>query len=254
MNSPKGIQNEKEIIKAINGKFLDELPDHFKIPITGMYRYHHPGKRVEAKKVSAFFGCKSDIEIWMYGHYMNISIKCGFSPAIHQERLDWFLEYLHDLGISNETLDIIRFYHFYDGTLDGSGIKSMRLDEFKEKHKEIIAKANEELNQEHIIKDVFQRCVIRGRKATLQEINYLYYGTVDKGIFINKKDLLKYCSTINDREETAIHIGPLVYVAKYHRQVTCDDKIVQYAQLCWPHIEEDVYKIYNYVRNQKPRS
>ena len=254
MNENFGIKNEKEIIKTINGKFLDELPEHFRTPIYAMYRYHHPGKKVEAKKVSSWFGCKSDIEIWLYGHYMNISIKCGFSPAIHQERIDWFLEFLHDLGISNETLDVIRFYHYYDGTLDGSGVKTMRLDDFKIKHKEILAKANEELNQEHIIKAVIYRCVIKGRKSTLQEINYLYYGTAEKGIFINKNDLMKYCPTINMREETAIHIGPLVYVAKYHRQVTCDEKVVQYAQLCWPHIEEDVYKIHNMIRNAKPKN
>ena len=41
MNENFGIKNEKEIIKTINGKFLDELPEHFRTPIYAMYRYHH---------------------------------------------------------------------------------------------------------------------------------------------------------------------------------------------------------------------
>jgi hypothetical protein len=238
-----GIENENKIIEAINGKKLEDLDPNFQEPIKGMYKYHKEGSMVEARKVSNRIGCKTDIEIQMYNHYHNVSIKSGFGPAVHEEEFTSFYEFLKSLNISNETLETIKFYHYGDGTLDGSGKKTLRLDEFKEKYKDRIAKANKELANVEIAKAVIYRAVIKGRIEKNQEINYLYYGNEKEGIFVKRCDILEFAPQLNCYYDTAIHFGPLSYNQKIHSRKVVDGKVVQYSQLVWGNIKEGVLEI-----------
>jgi hypothetical protein len=238
-----GIENENQIINEINGKKIEDLSPNFKEPIKGMFKYQKDGDVIVAKKVSNWIGCKTDIEIYLDNYYHNISIKSGFGPAVHEEEFDSFYEFLRTLHISRYTLDTIKFYHYADGSLSGIGTKTLRLDEFKEKYSDRIAKANEELNQDEIVKAVIYRAIIKGRKEKNQEINYLYYGNANEGVFIRRVDILDYAYKLPCYDNKAIHFGPLVYAQKIHRKKVGDGKVVQYSQLSWPNIKEGVIKI-----------
>ena len=236
-----GIENENQIIRALNDKTIDELSENFKEPIRSMYKYYKDGEKLIVKKVSNWIGCKTDITIQIHNYYHNVSIKSGFGPAVHEEEFDSFFTFLKSLNISQETLDTIKFYHYGDGTLDGSGKKTLRLDEFKEKYKERIAKANEELSNEEIVKAVIFRCVVKGRNERNQEINYFYYGNVEEGIFLKRDHLLEYGPKLNCYYDTAIHFGPLSYNQKIHKRLTLENgKYAQFSQLVWPNIKEGV--------------
>lgn len=246
-----GIENEKEIIKAINGKSLKDLPDNFRIPIKKMYKFSQPDSVVYARKVPNKYGSKSDFELWMGNSYENISVKCGKSPAVHEETFSTFLIFLENLGVSKLTIKILKAYHYNDGTTNGTGTK-MRLADFKEKYRKYIAYASKELSQEHIVKAILQRCVIRGRSETRQEINFIYYGDANSGIFVHRYSLRKYCSLLGKREYDSIHFGPFVYVSKIHKRLVDENgNYVQYSQLCWPNIYDDLKIINDKIDEQK---
>lgn len=239
MNNP-GIENEYQIMAALNGKTIEELNDNFREPVKAMFKYHKEGERIVVRRPSPWIFAKTDIEIEMYGHYHNVSIKCGFGPAVHQEEFDTFLEFLKSLNISNETIDTIKLFHFQDGTLDGSSKKSMRLDEFKDVHKDRIAKANQELQNPEIIKAIVHRCVIKGTREKNQEINYLYYGNAEEGIFIPNKAILEYAKDVPCYYPGFIHFGPFVYNQKIQTRRVRDGKYIQFTQIVWPNIKEGV--------------
>lgn len=238
-----GLNNEYEILNAINGKTLEEISLHFRGPITAMFKYHTKGEKIKVRKVTNWIHCKTDLEIHMYGIYKNVSVKMGFGPAVHQEEFESFFMFLQSLNISDETLETIKFYHYADETLDGSGIKTLSLEQFKEKYEERIKRANKELSKEDIVKAIVYRCVIKGRNERNQEINYIYHGDKSEGIFVNRDDVYDNAHKLDCYYDRAIHFGPLAYVQKIQNKKVRDGKVIQYTQIVWPNIREGIEQI-----------
>lgn len=247
-----GERNERRLINFLNNKTIKDLPDHFKIPIMGMTYKVTDNCVIQAEKVSNFIGCKTDFELTLKGYIINISVKQGHFPSLHQEEFKSFIEFLEGLGISKRTIKILKFYHFRDGTLDGINPKfQMGFEQFREKFKKYIAEASEELSQEYIVRAIVYRGIIKGRNPRRQEIDYLYYGNEDKGIFLHKKELLEHTHKYGREKYTALHFGPIVYTSKYPPKVAKDGTIIHYAVLRWPIMEEDVYKMRNDIDKSK---
>ena len=243
-NSTLGLENEIFIIKELNGKKINETSDNFRYMLLDMFKNYPKNSVLDVRKVPHKYLCKTDIEIHVQGTYENVSIKTGFSPAVHQEEFESFMLFLKELKISKKTLNFIRFYHYADETYDGSGTKTLRLVEFWEKYAKQIKEASEELSNPLIVKAVLYRCVIKGKRDTLQNINYLYYGDHIKGVFVHRNDLLTKIGTLENRDVPYLHIGPFKYVQKIFRSQVVDGRYVQYTQMCWPYIKEDMIALF----------
>ena len=198
--------------------------------------------------MSNFIGCKTDIEVCLFKTKTNISVKTGIAPSMHQELLENFIEFLKTLSLSEDTIQTILFYHYRDGTYDGSGGDPLDYTAFIEDHKERIQRASEELSQPDIVKAIVYRCVIKGRESSRQEIDYLYYGDTTKGAFFSKYDLLEYAHLTGDREFKGLHFGPFVYSRKV-RYSKGNHAYCEYSQIIWPHIKTDLKFIYDIVHN-----
>lgn len=246
----KGLENEYEIVEALHNRKIQDLPSHFRNAIEAMFPFFRPYNTLWARKVSNFIGCKTDIEISLFSQKINVSIKSGHCPSLHQETLKCFLIFLQTLGVSEETLRTFQFYHYADETYDGTGIKMLRFDDFREKYKEMIAKASEELSQEHIVQAIAYRALIKGRLEHRQEIDYLYYGNKDSGAFFHKTDLMGLSHLTGKREFTSLHFGPFVYVAKVPNKFDENGNKIQYSQIIWPEIRTDLATIYRIVRQK----
>jgi hypothetical protein len=249
----QGLQNEYDIIETINGKKLRDLPQHFKDGFIKMYKYVNENDVVHAEKISNRTCSKPDIKVELSNHdkYMNISIKSGWMPSLHQEDLWSFMDFLKSLNISSKTLNTVLFYHYADETYDGTGVNKMRFDNFREKYKKMIAEASDELSQEHIVTAVVNRAIVVGRYENGRKINYLYHGTKDSGFFIHRNDILDHAFEVGRPKYTALHFGPIVYVAKVPNKLDSTGNKHHYAQLIWPKIDEDLKKILNYCEPEK---
>ena len=243
-NLSVGIENERLITKELNNKRLDKTSVNFRYMLFDMFKNYPKDSILNVRKVPERFLCKTDLEFWVLNSYMNVSVKTGFGPAVHQEEFESFMSFLETLKISRKTLRFIRFYHFADETYDGSGIKTLRLSEFWEKYKVQIREASKELSQPFIVRAIVQRCVIKGKRETLQPINYLYYGDEKHGVFVHRNDIWKYVCDLEERDAPYLHFGPFKYVQKIHKSQIVDGKYRQHSQICWPFIKEDILIIF----------
>ena len=242
-----GKENELKILKVINGKRVGDLPPHFQQGFIQMYKVVSKNDVVKATKYSDWDGNKPDIRVELSHHdkYLNISIKSGWIPALHQENFNSFFNYLKTLNISKETLDTLVFYHYADETYDGTGQNKLRFDEFREKYKDRIAKASEELSQEHIVKEIAYRALIIGKNERRLKVNYLYHGTDKEGFFVHRNEILDNICDVGRDKYTALHFGPMVYVAKIPNKCDSNGHKYHYSQLIWPKMDEDLKKIYD---------
>ena len=133
------------IVNKLNDKKICELSEFWRKIIKEMFDIANDNEIVNARVIGK--SCKTDIEIYCMDKKINISVKTGDHNSFHQENIFQLLDFLQKSGVSQRTLNIIKFYHFGDGTIDGTGSKRMDAAEIKLKYAKLIREANEEINK-----------------------------------------------------------------------------------------------------------
>ena len=136
----RGFDAEKTMIAALNQKRFCELNDNLKLIVKKLFKAVNDDCVIECKKFEGFY--KPDFIITCNGVDKYISMKSGLADTVHEEQLSTVITFLHQLGISNETLDTIRLFQYADGTLDGTGNKRMGWREAYDTYDSRIKKAN----------------------------------------------------------------------------------------------------------------
>ena len=238
-----GKNYEEMIVRKINGKRINELSDFWSTNIKEIFNIIDENEIVNARVIGK--SCKTDIEIYCMGKKINISIKTGDHNSFHQENIFQLLKFLSKLGVSQRTINIIKFYHFGDGTIDGTGLKRMDVSEIKLKYSKLIKEANEEINKREIIENVFERFVTKGVNENHQSIDYLYYGDTEFGYFVTPKELLQHALRHRCMFLTGLHFGPLNY-QPYKRLLNSKkglEKERYLVQIKWIGLLSDIQKI-----------
>ena len=204
-----GKNYEELIVNKLNDKKISELSEFWRKIIKEMFVVTDDNEIVNARVIGK--SCKTDIEIYCMDKKINMSVKTGDHNSFHQENIFQLLDFLQKSGVSQRTLNIIKFYHFGDGTIDGTGNKRMDAAEIKLKYAKLIREANEEINKREIIENVFERFVTKGVKESYQKIDYLYYGDTDFGYLVTPDELLQYALRHRCMFLSGLHFGPLNY-------------------------------------------
>ncbi|MGM9857976.1 MAG: hypothetical protein ACI311_01840 [Bacilli bacterium] len=234
---------EELIVYKLNEKRLNELSDFWKTNIKEIFDIKDDNPIITARVVGK--KCKTDIEIFCVGKKINVSVKTGEHNSFHQENVFELLDFLSKLGVSKRTINIIKFYHFGDGTIDGTGSKRMDVSEIKVKYGKLIKEANEEINKREIIEKVFERFVIKGANEYYQRIDYIYYGDTEFGYFVTRDELLQYALRHRCMFLTGLHFGPLNY-QPYKRLLNSQKKSEKeryIVQIKWIGLLSDIQKI-----------
>ena len=238
-----GLKNEKDIIKYINEmrytyrmnsniqKFLNEIFD-FDISTTEIKAYNYaenykPDMIITAKGVSKY-----------------ISIKSGESNSVHQEHVHSFISFLEENGFSGEERYNLLLFHFNDGTTNGSGLIRKSAAEFLEQKQHEIQKINEKINNEYILSKAITRILFKGECYNIPTVDYIYYGTIDKGLWASKEEIIKFMNNAKIFT-SSIHISKLYYQS-LHRNLKHDkyrEHRRYYVQFKWYSIKEDLQYI-----------
>lgn len=110
MGSNNGHANEQEIIRALNGKKIKDLPGHFS---SWLYELFICSDTIlEVKKLNN--EQKADISIRCANSIKYISIKSGGSNSFHSESITTFIPFLRSIGVSEKTLKTIVLFHYGD--------------------------------------------------------------------------------------------------------------------------------------------
>ena len=238
-----GKNYEEMIVNKLNNKKISELSEFWRKIIKEMFDVADDNEIVSARVIGK--SCKTDIEIYCMDKKINISVKTGDHNSFHQENIFQLLDFLHKSGVSQRTLNIIKFYHFGDGTIDGTGSKRMDAAEIKLKYAKLIREANEEINKREIIENVFERFVTKGVKESYQKIDYVYYGDTEFGYLVTPDELLQYALRHRCMFLSGLHFGPLNY-QPYKRLLNSQkgaEKDRYLVQIKWIGLLSDIQKI-----------
>ena len=226
----KSLEHEFEFIHYLNNKKYSELSDKWKNHIKRMFPEVIADSVIHCNKHENYFA-KGDIDIRIKNNRKIISLKCGSNACMHRERFRTFYHYLKDLGVSDFTLSVLTLYQFGECKTFGHIDKPLSKNEIVEQYSELIFKANQELNKENILDAVIERSVIKGCKEYRQEIDYFYYGNLNKGLLISVDQIYQ---SIKSRHEIAcswIHFGQLVFQPGARKR-THDDYLE--STIRWP--------------------
>lgn len=205
----RGIKNEINIVNSYNGKKFMELSSFQKSVINTLF------ENVDEKSIIKASLCdriaKPDIYINVDGKIKYISIKSGVTDSIHFEDVKKFILFFRSLGVSEKTQKILLFYHYGDGTLNGTGTRRMLYDELYIKYKNLITFATNELSKPEIVYACLERFVSNGTGSRNYQVDYFYYGDEHYGVLCSKKDLYDFVLSRNYDHYRTMHVGPLTF-------------------------------------------
>lgn len=233
----KGFENENNFICALNGKQVKDVPIHLKEQLKELFNCDDNANLI-CKKYNGHY--KPDVYLKCNDKTIKISIKSGNSISVHEEIFDQFIDFLYSIGISNRTIKIIKFYHYGDGTINGSGNELLDLKYLQLKYSIFIKQANYELNESINYNKIIDRILFSGRFNKNHSIDYLYYGTNKIGFFVSKEKILEYLLKQKSMYLNCLHIGPFTYQPASRKKPK-----VRYCQFKWKSLLSDISNMIN---------
>lgn len=225
-----GLNNEQKIISYLNNKKICDLNSKWKKHILKMFPFAKENDLITAKHFPDSMA-KPDIVITVRHTNKFLSVKTGKIPSLHQESFYSFVRFLQKLGVSQRTINIIRFFHFGDSRKLNTDGKPMTLNEMKEKYYDFFLDASKELDNEKIICAVIDRVIIRGTKNTRTPIDFLYYGDLEHGNLLEKEEIYSMILSYREHGKSLIHFGGLIYMPGA-RSINRRER--NYVKIKWP--------------------
>ncbi len=189
-----GFQNEKNLVSGLNGKKYKELNLNMKKFVD--YVSVSEGVSVDyetdiSARIENDNKKKQDLYIGLQGREFGISVKMGNGNSTHQEKCEDFIDYIvEEFGASKQLCDDIRIMTWCDGTLDGTGNISDRMDKKKylSDYPEGIERIRHFINEHE--KELIERVLFEGRHNS--KVDFIYHGTPISGKWISSTELVDY--------------------------------------------------------------
>lgn len=210
MHKNIGRLKEDEFVFAINDKRAEDLSHNLKHILREIFGPFDGKEVLKCGLVEKLQ--KPDFYIEYKGVRKYISLKTGRAETIAEEGLKQFLEYLRSWNLSVESQKTFLYYHFGDGTMDGSGTRRYDYFELIAKLSDRIKKLNEELNEsKDFVKDMIHRCLFQGTVETNIAADYIYFGDINYGVVCNEKQIMKHVDRRTWEYMDNPHIGPIQF-------------------------------------------
>ena len=239
----RGIKNEYNIVNAFNGKKISELSAFQKKIIFSIFDNVNENDVVHADICNRY--SKPDIYLSIKNSVKYISVKSGKNDSMHFENIKTFILFLRKNGISTRVQKLILFFHYGDGTLNGTGKKRFDFETLSSKYYRFIKEINVELNNNLILRKCLLRFVFCGIEGRTTFSDYIYHGNENYGVLVEKDELINYVLNKSYFYYKNIHIGPLV-IQPYLRDVKRKSKNVfkrNIVQVKWYYLLSDLEKI-----------
>ena len=241
MHKNIGFYKEEGMIRLLNGKKVKDLSNNAKHFVQEMFGHLDPEEVVHAELVGDYMKPDFSVTVGEETHY--VSMKSGASDVVHQEYIKDFVKYLRDLGVPNRVLRTLLYYHYGDGTIDGTGERRMEYQEIAHRLADEIKNANRVLNEKkEFVLAFIWRAVWKGSKEENLEADYIYHGDEDYGILVSKTQMEKHCKRRSWDYMENLHIGPILmrpharYVGKAVKRPKSRERIEFY----WPRLSSDL--------------
>lgn len=246
-----GYENEEEFASYLNGKTFGRVNPIFQDLLLAIY-----GRIDFSDTISCFVSYskrKADIYVKVNGEVRGISIKKGVKNSVHVESLDQFCDFLHENGVSKKIIQEIRYYHYGDGTTDGTGEKRLCTCEYKIGREGILKEINRVLNDRSLLFKAIRRFVLQGNNS-MYEISAIIYGVVDDFVYITREEIQYIIMKNRNIVTDSLHFGPLFY-QNMARNLNFNPKYEKnrdYVQIKWYHLSDDIIEVMATYRKKRP--
>lgn len=241
MHKNIGRLKEDEFVAAINGKRAEDLSHNLKHILREIFGLFDGNEIIKCGLVDKLQ--KPDFYIEYKGNKKYISLKTGRAETVPQEGLKQFLAYLRSWNLSVESQKTFLYYHFGDGTMDGSGKERMAYFDLIKILAPRIEALNKELNQnKDFIKDVIHRMVFKGSVDTNIQADYVYFGDVNYGVVCSEAQIFKHVDRRDWGYMDNPHIGPIQFRphARYINSQIKKEKSRWKVDFWWANLSADL--------------
>lgn len=227
-----GIQNEIEIEKNLDARKFGALNPNLKAFVNDVFSPSEHTKNTElihAKRTNDTH-YKPDMIVDYSNRKSNISIKIGSGNSVHQEPIETFVAYIRDeLHATKEEIEALLFFHWGDGTLDGSAPVANRMSakEIIEKYPDKIVTIQNFFNQHE--DELLERFLSTGIYKD-SHVDWIYYGSYIAADWRKIEDVYFNLKT---NPSNALSVGGLNFQTYGRSLDGKDDKRRESIQLKW---------------------
>lgn len=252
MSLNTGIKNEIEIVEHLDSHVISELNSNLKNFVLDIFQSSNLfnkneiiyAERTNNKKF------KPDMIVKCAEKNNHISIKKGSGNSIHQEPINGFIKYIQeDLHATKDVVDCLLFFHWGDGTLDGTGLVSSRMkarDIIKE-YPEKIASIQNFFNKNE--DRLLERFLSTGVHH-LSHVDYLYHGNFQSADWHSIVEVYK---NLKANPSNALSVGGLNFQT-YGRSLNGQDDVRRSdVQLKWGNMPSFFLSGKKSIVNQKSK-
>ena len=241
-----GFKNEKNIVFDLEGKRYKDLNLNLKRFVSYIAKCEGKNISNETKidsRIETDNRKKQDLYVSIDGDEYAISVKMGSGNSTHQEKCEDFIDYIvNSFGASKQLCDDIRIMIWCDGTLDGSGKITDRLNKnnYLLQYASGIERIRKFINNHQ--KELIERVLFVGRHNS--KVDYIYHGTAISGKWISANELIEY--QINNPKQLGSSLAVLgrMNLQVWNRSLTGNsDKKRGQIQIKYSCLEKDLQKV-----------
>lgn len=234
----KGIQNEQEFKKIIDGKKVGELPKNIQELIKSIFINIDNYSVVECWQSK--YVEKADIKLKINNMTKGISIKSGIFCSMHQEDINKFSKFMLRIGVDEITENYFR--RFIYGEINGKRVTAKEYISFYTKEIDQIKRI---FNNYYIKINLIIRFLFQGTEIHRYGCDAIIYGTPLNFIWATKAEILKYLLEHTTTHTDFINIG-LLNIKCYDRNLRNNPSKVKgqnEIQVKWYTIKDDILYI-----------
>lgn len=250
-NNSHGFQNERDIRNALDMKIVDSINPNLKKFLQDMF----PGQSLSGKRVHANvvgdrgkIHYKPDFYVTIDnvdgGRYVSVKNE-GSGHSLHQENIDTFIPFLREIGVTENIILKLLFYHWSDETYNNTGITRYNAKTFTKAHKALVDELNDYFKSHSTIRNkIVERCVFTGKEEDAPHTDFLYQGNCRNGVWASRKEIFDYSDSL-PLNYNGLHIGPITYQiwnANLTRKFDCEYKRKS-VQFKWGKLKDSLLEI-----------
>lgn len=239
-----GFQNELEFVYALNNKKFQNISFTLQEFLLALYGNIKPNEIIYVKL--NYEKQKSDMSIWVRDIEKRVSIKKGIKNSVHVESLNSFIQFLKIHKMPSELIEKLLYYHYGDGTINGTGKNRVSSEEYRKLHQSEIDEINAFFNRKDIIKEAINRFVLIGNCDT-KSIDVILYGVVEDFLWITKEEINEVILSNHNIRASGVHFGSLFYqpMTRCLNYNSKYEKMRHNIQIKWYHLSDDIIEMMN---------
>ncbi len=224
----KKIIYKEQIVKELSNKRFCDLSSNFKSFVQYMYPTVEDDDLIICKRRN---GSKIDFTICINNVNKNVSVKKGDIICVYKDRIINLILFLFSIKVSKDCILAMLYYHYADGTYDGSGVCVESFGQLLSfDYKEQIEIVNNEFKNKDLLARVVDYVLINERNG--KKVDYFYFGDSRRG-FYESAERVKYniVNEENNYKHNYMRIGVMNFMP-LKRELVYTDKSSYLKHFC----------------------